>query len=1044
MSSHNRLSIRLLEKISRAFSVLAVVVATFAAGLSVHAQQAAATGTVVGRVFNASTNSALRNASVSFEGSAKTVLTESDGSYVLDDVPAGDAKIRVSYVGLSSTTATVTVAAGGRAERDFDLRVGDSSRIEVETDSKTVELEKFTVVADQEMSAQAIAMNERRSAPNIKQVVAYDEYGDRASENIGEFLRYLPGVGIEDSGQQASTVTLRGFPSANTNIQVDGADIAGARGNSRAQSLLDVPMGNIERVEISKSGMPDLPAAGMGGSINLVTKGAFSAKRPVFNYRTYFLIDSKSSFDFDAGPRGLSDKLSPNYKQPSFDFSYILPINKKFGITVGASRTWRIKPMESGDNTDTNADWNYTTGAFRQATWFTLDQIFQTWNAQFGADWKISNRSQLSFSFQQRGVSSNIMRESVVINFAAGATGDPTFVQGAATGVGVVQYAAGPNQETGSDTSHATLKFSHKERDWRLDALAAYSFSTSFLDDIDNGHFNDAPSNFSGLVIRGEGIGEDEATIPVRYSATRAGVPVNIFDAGNVTIGNPTSAQNHIYAEKFTGRADFTRTFNGRFPVTLKTGVFGERLNRDTDSDAINYTFTPNGLTTAAAKQASLFPVFDEEFLATNPTVFGAPIRYLSVRKLYELYQANPSWFPINQATTHNTRATGSREITETVSAAYLRADAHFFDRRLWFIGGVRFEKTTDDGFGVLTDPTAIYLRDAAGNFVPGSAPGGRTLISTDPLVQAQLTNVRKGAHVKKSYDDFYPSANLTYLITEKLLARAAYYVTIGRPNLNFITPGVTITDSTSATPSITVNNTALKPQEATSYEFSLESYQIKGGIGSIGVFQKDIKDFFGQITQDATPELLEFYNLPAELLQLNPNYDIITRINAGDAKVTGFEFSYKQSLFFLPNFMRGISVFGNATKLELSGSNTADFTGFVPETFSGGIELIRPRFYVKLNVTYQGETRGALQAVSTANGIPAGTYAYQGERTRVSLSASYSFSKKFAVYGSISDINGRYDVLTRLYPDGAPEYVKDRRRQELGAIINVGVKGTF
>ena len=38
------------------------------------------------------------------------------------------------------------------------------------------------------MSAQALAMNEQRHAPNLKNVVAIDEYGDRGDENIGEFL----------------------------------------------------------------------------------------------------------------------------------------------------------------------------------------------------------------------------------------------------------------------------------------------------------------------------------------------------------------------------------------------------------------------------------------------------------------------------------------------------------------------------------------------------------------------------------------------------------------------------------------------------------------------------------------------------------------------------------------------------------------------------------------------------------------------------------------------------------------------------------------
>ena len=1002
----------------------------------------AATGTVTGRVFNAATDTAVRNARVAIAGGSREIITDSDGAFVFGDVPSGDVRVTVSYVGFETQTATLSLTPGGRVERDFDLYREGMARSDGASADGTVVLDQFTIVADQEMSAQAVALNERLAAPNIKQVVAYDEYGDKGGENIGEFLRYLPGVGINDGGQLASNVSLRGFPSENTHIQLDGADVAGARGNGRTQSVLDIPMANVERVEVSKSASPDAPASGMGGSINLITKTAFSAKKPVFNYRAYYILDSKDGLSLDGGPRGLSDELSPKYKQPSFDFSYILPVNKKFGITVGGSRTWRLKPMERDENTDTQIDWNYDTGVQRVATWYSLDNIYQSWGLQLGADWKVSDRDVVTVNLQHRYVSNNIMRESVAVNFGSGATGDETNVQGAANGVGSVRYGAGTNQETGSDTTHATLKYTHRDRDWRLDANAAFSTSETFLDDIDNGHFNSAPSDIGSLIIRGEGRGEDDALIPVRYSATnRAGTPVNILDGGNATLGNPISNQNHVYADKFTGRVDFTREFDGRVPFTLKTGLFVEHLDRRSESQRVNYTFAPNGSTAAAGRLASLYPVFDEEFLATAPTLFGVPVRFVSMKEYYALSQAHPEWFPVNEVSTYTFRAQNTRAIKETVSAAYLRGDMHLFDRRVWLTGGVRFERTTDDGTGVLSDPTAIYQKDASGDFVLNPA-GQRILVTTDPLEQAKLSNVTNGARVKKSYDDLYPSVNLTYYFTEKLLLRGAYYVTIGRPNLNYITPGITITDSTVANPSITVNNTALLPQEATSYEVSLESYQIKGGHGSIGVFQKNVNNFFGVLRQDATPELLAFYNLPDDPVYLN--YDIVTRFNAGDAKIIGYEFSYKQALLFLPDWAQGIAVFGNATKLELTGSNTADFTGFVPETFSGGIELVRPRYYVKLNFTYQGETRGSAVGVSTANGVPEGTYNYQGERLRVALSASYSFNKYFSVFGSITDLNGRLDVVNRQYPDGVADYMKDRRRQELGATITLGVKGTF
>ena len=221
------------------------------------------TGTIEGRVFSAATSRALVDARVTIEGGKLETLTDQFGAYHLTGVPAGETRVSVTYVGFEPQQATIAVAAGGATTRDFDLALpGTARRSKVD---EVVQLGAFTVVADSEMSAQALAQNERKNAANIRQVVAFDEFGDRGAEDIGELMRFLPGVGIVDGGQTASSVALRGFPDNNTAMQIDGAEMASARGNSRTQSLLDVPMANISRVEVNKVPVPDQPASGIGG-----------------------------------------------------------------------------------------------------------------------------------------------------------------------------------------------------------------------------------------------------------------------------------------------------------------------------------------------------------------------------------------------------------------------------------------------------------------------------------------------------------------------------------------------------------------------------------------------------------------------------------------------------------------------------------------------------------------------------------------------------------------------------------------------------------
>lgn len=1007
-------------------------------GLTVSGAEFAA-GVIEGRVFNAATGAALGNARVLVEGTDRTAVAEADGSYRLTGVPAGAARVSVSYVGLQRQIEAVNVAAGSVAQRDFELTRSAAG--------ETVQLSEFTVVADREMSAQALAMNEQRHAPNIKNVVAIDEYGDRGDENIGEFLRFLPGVALNDSGQVPNEVTLRGFPAQTSGITIDGGDVMGARGgDTRALSLLEVPMSNISRVEVTKVPTPDMPASGLGGSLNIISKGGFESKKPVFSYQVYQLFHNRTGLTLDGGPRNHVGAVSPKYQQPSFSFSYLLPVNRNFALSVGGSRSWRQKPMERGNDSDETATWNLVDGFQRQSDWQSLAQVLNTWSGQVGADWRITSMDTLSASFQYRESDSYITRSIFSAVYGAGATGGATFTQGAATGVGSVGQGDGANQDILTATTQAGLKYRHRADVWRLESSFNWSLAESQWLDIARGHFNTAPATIANLIVRGDGTPASSGIIPTRYTAvSRTGAPVNIFDGGNYSIASGNSLQNDYNAEKLAGRADVTRDFAWKVPVSLRTGVAVDRMERDNRRFLQTWNFRPNGATDVTSRLAGGFDVFDEAYNRAAPTIYGQPMRWISVTKLYELFQARPQLFVLDAPLAHQNRVTNSRRLIETISAAYVRSDVRLFSNRLWIVTGVRFEKTEDEGWGPKNDPSAQYQKDASGRVIDGNATTAGVqpvFLSADPLVRAQQRYVERGTQASRSYDGLYPSLNATFTISEQFVVRGAYARTIGRPNISAVVPSATFTEPTVATPTITVTNPGLKPWTADSYDLSIESYHLKDGFGSVGVFQKNITDFFGSVRTAATAELLESYGLPADPAYLN--YEIATTTNTGDAKITGVEFSYRQSLTFLPSWARGFQVFLNGTKMTLSGSTTADFTGFNPSSYAGGINFIRPRYFIKLTCTHQGETRRSALAANVANGIPAGTFNYQDARTRWGISAQYSLSKRFAIYGAMTDLDGGFNPTTLRYAPGTPEFAKPQRYQELGSTITLGVKGQF
>src|SRR3954462_13930878 len=133
-----------------------------------HAQ----TGIVEGRVFNPRTGEYLERARVTIEGTSLQTFTDQLGQYSLN-VPAGSAQVRVFYTGIPSQTASVTVTAGKTAVQDFTMG------------SDIVQLSSVTVSTSREMDGAAIAINEKPFAPDIRSVIAAEEFGPTADGNVG-------------------------------------------------------------------------------------------------------------------------------------------------------------------------------------------------------------------------------------------------------------------------------------------------------------------------------------------------------------------------------------------------------------------------------------------------------------------------------------------------------------------------------------------------------------------------------------------------------------------------------------------------------------------------------------------------------------------------------------------------------------------------------------------------------------------------------------------------------------------------------------------
>jgi TonB-dependent receptor len=1054
---------KILPSLARLY--LAAVIFVLASALSA---QSTATGTIEGRVANARSGEFLERARVTIEGSTLEAFTDSSGQYRISYVPAGTVKLKVFYTGQTSQTDTVVVGAGATVQHDFTLTAGPA-RAGSDTSGPVVKLDTFVVETSKEMDAAAIAINEQRFAANIVNVVSADEFGAVVEGNAGDFLKFLPGITVDTGGGDMRTISMNGVPANNVPITVGGFSLASAAssGTSRQIELEQTSVNNVARFEVHHSPTPESPGSALAGSINMVPRSAFERSRPVFTTSVFLMMkDNYRDWKKTPGPR-----VTPTHKiKPGFDFSWVVPVNKRFGFTVSGAHSNQYTSEDYSQNNwrgagatttgitnpgtgvppatqfpDTTVDKPYLTDyAVQDANKFSKRTSFG-----FTADYKIARNDRVSFSFQWAFFDAELSNRklSFFVNRVAPGDFDPTFVHGQ-PGAGEIRLNNDGMRQKSGTTYTPTITYRHDGPIWKAEAGFGNSHASNHYRDEYRGFFNSSQARRTGVTVSFDDI---FYLRPNRITVTDgAGRPVDPYNLANyslTTAGNGHQESMDLQRSAFT---NLRRVFDLRgIPLAIKGGLEMKQSVRDIRKYSPSWSFVGadgRASTSPLINNDTAAVVLDESFSQRiAPYGFGR-IQWVQQEALYDLYRAHPEYFQGNANNAYRSLIDQSKYVSEIVSSAYLRNDIAFFERRLKFVGGLRVEQTNVKAEGPLTDPTLNFQRDANGNVIDGNPyqAGVQTVPivpTSDALGVSRLTYLDRGFHAKKEYVRYFPNINASYNVRENVIARASWYTSIGRPDLNQYMGGVTL-PNTEAAPSasnrIQVSNVAIKPWSANTTKVRLEYYFQRVGAISVGAFRRDFKNFFGNTIFTPSAEFLELYNLdPGEY---GP-YDVATTYNlTSRVRMTGLEADYKQSLTFLPNWARGVQVFANASAQRATGDAATNFQGYVPRSGSWGISLNRSKFNVKASWNYRSPAR--LGQIS-GRGIDPGTFEWRSKKILTDIYADYSLSRRIAAFMSLRNVGSAPEDVKRFGPN-TPAIARFRQRQDYGSAWIFGVRGTF
>ncbi|MCM5529122.1 TonB-dependent receptor [Parasegetibacter sp. NRK P23] len=225
--------------------------------------------------------------------------TDNDGEAQLAGLPAGKHTIRITYIGYEDVNTEINVPASGTASLSFVLKPG-------------ITVQKEVIVLGDRLRGQARGLNQQKNNFNITNVVSADQIGRFPDANIGDAMKRIPGVTMQNDQGEARNIIIRGLSPELNSVTLNGDRIPSAEGDNRRVQMDLIPSDMIQTIQVNKTLTPDLDADAIGGSVNLVTRAAPNGLRiSGTGSAIYNPIRGKAGYtgSFIAGNRFAKNKL---------------------------------------------------------------------------------------------------------------------------------------------------------------------------------------------------------------------------------------------------------------------------------------------------------------------------------------------------------------------------------------------------------------------------------------------------------------------------------------------------------------------------------------------------------------------------------------------------------------------------------------------------------------------------------------------------------------------------------------------------------------
>ncbi len=219
-----------------------------------HAQQ---TGTITGKVVDASTGEPVIRATVQITGTKLGAFSNTSGIYTLKNVPAGTHTLRISSIGYTVKTVEGVKVDGGRAiSQDVTLSW------------QTVTSKEVTVTAKASRQSDNALLTERKRSSQVSDGISADQIARAPASDAGDAMKRVTGVSVVGG----KYVVVRGLTERYSATQLNGVNLPSPEPEKKVVPFDMFPTNTVSQITTVKTFTPDNPGDFAGGMVKITTK----------------------------------------------------------------------------------------------------------------------------------------------------------------------------------------------------------------------------------------------------------------------------------------------------------------------------------------------------------------------------------------------------------------------------------------------------------------------------------------------------------------------------------------------------------------------------------------------------------------------------------------------------------------------------------------------------------------------------------------------------------------------------------------------------